>query len=46
MRKLLSKLSSVLPAIALVAAVASAQSVCWFIYHQPDVPKALKKYDQ
>jgi len=45
MKKILVKISSILPALALVAAVASAQSACWFFYHQPDIPDALKKYD-
>jgi cyclic lactone autoinducer peptide len=45
-KKLLLKVSSILPALALVAAVASAKATCWFFYHQPDIPDALKKYDK
>ena len=45
MKKLLLKISTILPALALIAAVSSAQAACWFFYHQPDIPEALKKYD-
>jgi len=45
MKKFLLKVSKILPALALVAAVASAQAACWSFYHQPDVPASLKKYD-
>jgi len=46
MKRFLIKVSSFLPALALVAAVSSAQAACWFFFHQPDMPAALKKFDR
>ena len=52
MRKLLIRtrnyfirLPSILPALALVVAISSAQAVCWIFINQPDVPESLRKYD-
>jgi cyclic lactone autoinducer peptide len=46
MSKLFSKLTSVVPALALVMAVASANAACFCFLHQPDIPASLRKYDQ
>ena len=45
MKKIILRISSIIPALALVVAVTSAQSACWFLVNQPDLPEALKKYD-
>lgn len=42
MKKLWMKAASVLPAFALVLATLSTQNLCWFFYHQPDIPEELR----
>ena len=45
MKKLIGKLShkalGVLPMLALMLAVSSAEAACFFWFHQPDVPEEL-----
>lgn len=44
MKKILTKLASLLPALAMIAGIASLNSACSLIYHQPEVPSSLDKY--
>jgi cyclic lactone autoinducer peptide len=46
MSKIIKKLMSVVPAMALLLAVGSAAAPCYCFYRQPDLPDALKKYDE
>jgi cyclic lactone autoinducer peptide len=46
MSKMIKKLMSVVPALAFLLAVGSAAAPCFCFYHQPDLPDALKKYDE
>lgn len=41
---LIMKISKLLPALALIAGIASLNSACFTIYHQPEVPSALDSY--
>jgi cyclic lactone autoinducer peptide len=43
---MLKKLASIVPAFALLLAVSSAAAPCYFFLHQPELPDALKKYDE
>ena len=47
MKKIISliyvKTISLLPVLALTLAVASVNSICFYITHQPDVPRELSK---
>jgi cyclic lactone autoinducer peptide len=45
-KRLKFKLATIVPALALIVAVGSAQAGCWIFFNQPDVPPALKKYDE
>lgn len=42
--KFIMKVSKFLPALALVASIASLNSACFSCYHQPEVPSALDSY--
>ncbi len=46
MKKVLSKYSGVamLNAVALLMAVQTVNSACWWIHHQPKVPAELQKF--
>ncbi len=44
MKKILTKLASILPALAMIVGVASLNSACSLTYHQPEVPTSLDKY--
>ena len=46
MKKILTRISTIIPAIALFAAVTSAQAACWFFFNQPELPASLKKFDK
>jgi cyclic lactone autoinducer peptide len=46
MKKTVRKLMSVVPALALLLAVSSAAAPCYCFFRQPDLPEALKKYDE
>jgi cyclic lactone autoinducer peptide len=37
------KLLTVLPALAMVLAIQSVSSTCFFLAHQPDIPKELEQ---
>jgi cyclic lactone autoinducer peptide len=47
LKRIIKKLShrtlGVIPALALLFAVTSADAACFFLFHQPDVPEELKK---
>ena len=45
MKKILLSISSLLPALALTAAIGSVQSACWIFIYQPNIPEKLKKYE-
>lgn len=42
--KIATKMLGILPALALVASIASLNSACFTVYHQPEVPSALDSY--
>ena len=46
MRRIVLWLSSFLPVLALFAAVSSTEAVCWYFFHQPDVPAKLKESEK
>lgn len=46
MRKMIRRLMSIVPSLAMVMAVSSVASACHFFLHQPDVPEGLKKYEE
>lgn len=38
------KVSKILPALALFVSIASVNSACYTLFHQPEVPSALDSY--
>lgn len=42
--KIIMKISTFLPALALIASIASVNSACYTLYHQPKVPASLDSY--
>ena len=44
MKRLIAKLSAFIPALAMVAGIASLNSACIMIFHQPEVSTSLDKY--
>lgn len=42
--KLIQKFAMALPALAFVASIASLNSACYSVYHQPETPAALDAY--
>lgn len=44
MKRILSKLASMLPALALVAGVFAVNSACTIYYHQPETPSAMDAF--
>jgi len=44
--KVTNRALGLVSSLALVIAVGSASSLCFWYYHQPDVPAELKKYDE
>lgn len=44
MKKLIAKLSAILPALALLIGVMSANSACVTFFHQPKTPDAMDAY--
>ena len=46
MTKWLVRVTSIIPLLAFMIAVGSAQVACWIFFNQPDMPEALKKYDE
>lgn len=43
-KKLVAKLSAIVPAIALLIGIMSANSACLVYFHQPEVPSAMDAY--
>ena len=46
MMKLARKAIRFVPAVAMLMAVSSVSATCFYLSHQPDVPDALKKYEE
>lgn len=44
MKKIFAKLHAILPAVALVMGILSAQSACLAFFHQPETPDAMNAY--
>jgi cyclic lactone autoinducer peptide len=44
MKRLLAKLTAFIPVLAMVAGIASLNSACIMIYHQPEISTSLDKY--
>lgn len=44
MNAFVCKLTGIVPALALLLAVSSADSACFFLAHQPDLPNGIEKY--
>ncbi|NLX94312.1 MAG: cyclic lactone autoinducer peptide [Clostridiales bacterium] len=44
LKSALLKWSGVFASLVLIVGTASAQSMCWFWYHQPEVPKGMDKF--
>lgn len=43
-KKLISKISTLLPALALMVGVISANSACTSFFYQPETPDTMSKY--
>ena len=43
MRKLTARYGHLLGAFAMLMSVSTAHGPCWFIFHQPVIPEAVKK---
>jgi len=41
---LMNKAGKLLPALALLVAVASVDSACHFLFHQPEIPEGMAKF--
>ena len=46
MNKAIRKLMGIVPALAMALAVTTATATCHFFVYQPDVPDALKKFEE
>lgn len=44
LKKIFRKISTVLPALAFVIGIISANSACAAFYYQPETPDAMSKY--
>lgn len=44
MKRILSKLASMLPALAMVAGILAVNSACSIYYHQPETPSAMDAF--
>lgn len=44
LKALVLKMSAILPALAFVTGVASLNSACLLLYHQPEISPALDEY--
>lgn len=44
MKSIVAKLSAIVPAMALLIGVMSANSACVIFYHQPEVPSGMDAY--
>ena len=44
MKKLIKKLSALLPALALLVGIGTLNSVCLLYYYQPEVPEEMDAY--
>ena len=44
MKKIITKLSALLPALALLVAIGTLNSACLLYYYQPEVPEEMDAY--
>ena len=44
MKKLIEKLSTLLPALALLIGIGTINSACYLYYYQPEVPEEMDAY--
>jgi cyclic lactone autoinducer peptide len=44
MKKLFAKISSIIPALALMVGVFAVNSACYSYYHQPETPSEMDAY--
>ncbi len=44
MKKFISKIAYILPALAMIVGISTMQSACVWHYYQPEVPKSMNKY--
>lgn len=44
MKRIIKKLSALLPALALLAGIGTLNSACYLYYYQPEVPEEMDAY--